>query len=191
MLAAHRYGVVKHFGSGGVPYGREASSVAGQWGQHVPALTCRGTACLGRCRAPSQNVLRPLVSFAGAEVDVEVSKSVLKLATVQHLYGRIAATLPVTPGVGARGTDVGLLAALHPTPAVCGRPQGAARSWLAEREGFDRGFYAGPFGWVTGHGAEFVVAIRSALLPGGGGVAEGRSGLGVQGRLDGQVQVGG
>jgi len=108
-----------------------------------------------------------LAALPGAEVEVEVSKSVLKLASVQHLYGRMAATLPVTPGVGARGADGALLAALHPTPAVCGRPQGAARGWLAAREGFDRGFYAGPFGWVTGQGAEFVVAIRSALLPEG------------------------
>jgi isochorismate synthase EntC len=106
-------------------------------------------------------------------VDVEVSKSVLKLASVQHLYGRMAAALPVTPGVGARGADAALLGALHPTPAVCGRPQGAARAWLAAREGFDRGFYAGPFGWVTGQGAEFVVAIRSALLPAEAGGAAG------------------
>jgi anthranilate/para-aminobenzoate synthase component I len=127
-------------------------------------------------------------------VDIEVSKSVLKLATVQHLYGRIAATLPPTPGVGARGADISLLAALHPTPAVCGRPQGAARAWLAEREGFDRGFYAGPFGWVTGQGAEFVVAIRSALLPeggdGGGGGGAWRGAAGAADSVD-AAQVGG
>ena len=55
-------------------------------------------------------------------------------------------------------------AALHPTPAVCGRPRGAARALLAASEAFDRGFYAGPFGWLSGGAAEFVVAIRSALL---------------------------
>ena len=32
-------------------------------------------------------------------------------------------------------------------------------------EGYDRGYYAGPVGWVDANGdAEFVVAIRSALL---------------------------
>lgn len=36
--------------------------------------------------------------------------------------------------------------------------------WLDNAEAFDRGFYAGPFGWVTGCGAEFVVAIRSGLV---------------------------
>ena len=55
-------------------------------------------------------------------------------------------------------------AALHPTPAVCGRPRGDARALLAENEAFDRGAYAGPFGWLSGAAAEFVVAIRSALL---------------------------
>lgn len=55
-------------------------------------------------------------------------------------------------------------AALHPTPAVCGRPRADAKALLADREPFDRGYYAGPFGWISGCAAEFVVAIRSALL---------------------------
>ena len=37
--------------------------------------------------------------------------------------------------------------------------------YLQDSEPFDRGFYAGPFGWVSGQGAEFVVAIRSAMVP--------------------------
>ena len=55
-------------------------------------------------------------------------------------------------------------AALHPTPAVCGRPREAAFEHVSGAEPFDRGFYAGPFGWIGGAAAEFVVAIRSALL---------------------------
>ena len=55
-------------------------------------------------------------------------------------------------------------AALHPTPAVCGRPREAAFEHVSVAEPFDRGFYAGPFGWISGAAAEFVVAIRSALL---------------------------
>ena len=35
---------------------------------------------------------------------------------------------------------------------------------LSKADPFDRGFYAGPFGWLSGSSAEFVVAIRSALL---------------------------
>ena len=55
-------------------------------------------------------------------------------------------------------------AALHPTPAVCGRPRAIAKDILASQEPFDRGFYSGPFGWLSGSAAEFVVAIRSALI---------------------------
>ena len=54
--------------------------------------------------------------------------------------------------------------ALHPTPAVCGRPRDQAIEYLGSAEGFDRGLYSGPFGWISGVGAEFVVAIRSALV---------------------------
>ena len=55
-------------------------------------------------------------------------------------------------------------AALHPTPAVCGRPREGALEALSAAEPFDRGFYSGPFGWISGAAAEFAVAIRSALV---------------------------
>lgn len=61
-------------------------------------------------------------------------------------------------------SDAALLAALHPTPAVCGRPREDALGFLAASEPFDRGYYAGPFGWLSQGAAEFVVAIRSALV---------------------------
>lgn len=64
----------------------------------------------------------------------------------------------------AESSDAHLLAALHPTPAVCGRPREDALGFLAASEPFDRGYYAGPFGWVSQGAAEFVVAIRSALV---------------------------
>ena len=66
----------------------------------------------------------------------------------------------MTPNVN----EATLLAALHPTPAVCGAPRAAAASTLRDRENFDRGFYAGPFGWLGAGGADFSVAIRSGLL---------------------------
>ena len=34
---------------------------------------------------------------------------------------------------------------------------------ITEMEPFDRGWYAGPVGWISRDAAEFVVAIRSAL----------------------------
>ena len=91
-------------------------------------------------------------------VVVEVAKSVLKQGSVQHLYSKIAGRL-------RRGAnDASLLKALHPTPAVCGQPRAHSLRILNSVEGFDRGFYAGPFGWIGGDAAEFVVAIRSALV---------------------------
>ena len=47
---------------------------------------------------------------------------------------------------------------------MCGRPRDAALALVSDAEPFDRGFYAGPFGWMSGAAAEFAVAIRSALV---------------------------
>jgi salicylate biosynthesis isochorismate synthase len=54
---------------------------------------------------------------------------------------------------------------LHPTPAVGGLPRESALAWLDDNERLDRGWYAGPIGWIGGDGnGEFVVAIRSVLM---------------------------
>ena len=64
-------------------------------------------------------------------------------------------------------TVLDLVAALHPTPAVGGTPTGAALSAIGELEPFDRGYYAGPVGWVDGDGdGEWAIALRCALLEG-------------------------
>jgi len=60
-------------------------------------------------------------------------------------------------------TDADVLARLHPTPATAGEPVAAARQWLGENEPFDRGWYAGPVGWVGRDAAEFAVALRCGL----------------------------
>jgi isochorismate synthase EntC len=60
-----------------------------------------------------------------------------------------------------------LAARLHPTPAVGGAPRDAALEWLAEHEAIDRGWFAGPVGFVQSNGdGEFDVALRSALVRG-------------------------
>ena len=54
---------------------------------------------------------------------------------------------------------------LHPTPAVGGEPWPAAAAAIAELERMDRGWYAGPVGWMDAtEDGEFCVALRSALL---------------------------
>jgi len=101
--------------------------------------------------------IAPLVS----SLDVAQSPHLLRLANVQHLQTPITGTL--IPGK----TILDLVAALHPTPAVGGFPRDAAMTVIREREQLDRGWYAGPTGWVGPDGdGEFAVALRSALVEG-------------------------
>ena len=86
---------------------------------------------------------------------------VLALPAVQHLMSRLSGRL--APGAGVAD----LIDALHPTPAVGGEPAEAAHRFLARHEPFDRGWYAGPVGWIGQDEAAFAVAIRSALIDGG------------------------
>lgn len=59
-----------------------------------------------------------------------------------------------------------LLHRLHPTPAVSGFPQNTSLDFIRQHEsiGFDRGFFAGPVGYIGKESAEISVAIRSGLL---------------------------
>lgn len=98
----------------------------------------------------------------------------LKLSRVQHLRTAFQGTLH--EGID----DASILKAFHPTPATCGCPIKAAFEFLAEHEGFDRGWYAGPVGCVSDDEAEFAVAIRSIHWRGreldvfaGAGIVEG------------------
>ena len=63
-------------------------------------------------------------------------------------------------------TDADILAALHPTPAVAGTPTQRAQDLIRRLEDYDRGWYAGPIGWLGADGAEFAVGIRSCLIEG-------------------------
>ncbi|UCD62687.1 MAG: isochorismate synthase [Candidatus Zixiibacteriota bacterium] len=84
----------------------------------------------------------------------------LKLARVQHLVSYFDTGLK--PGIA----DDAILPALHPTAAVGGYPRQAAVEVISRLEPFDRGWYAGPVGWIARDKAEFAVAIRSALVSG-------------------------
>ena len=86
----------------------------------------------------------------------------VSLSSVTHLATSVTARLgPSSPSA------LGLVAALHPTPAVGGSPREAALAAIAELEGFDRGLYAGPVGWVDGRGdGDWAVALRCARVNG-------------------------
>ncbi|HVH21749.1 MAG TPA: isochorismate synthase, partial [Pseudonocardia sp.] len=103
--------------------------------------------------------LRPLCRT----LQVPGTPEVIALRNVSHLSTDIAGTLdPDRPA-----TLLGLAAAVHPTAAVGGTPRDAAVTLIAELEGMDRGRYAGPVGWVDGHGdGELGIALRCAQLDG-------------------------
>lgn len=89
---------------------------------------------------------------------VPEAPSLVSTPTMWHLATEITGEL-IDPEV----TSLDLATALHPTPAVCGTPQDAARDAIADAEPFDRGFYAGMVGWCDSSGdGEWVVAIRCA-----------------------------
>lgn len=85
--------------------------------------------------------------------------TVKKLTNVLHLF---------TPLVAwpKDGMDrISILEQLHPTPAVGGYPWDKAEPYITKLEHFERGWYAGPVGWLNNNGGgEFAVAIRSALI---------------------------
>jgi len=85
--------------------------------------------------------------------------ALVKVANIQHLGTPIRAQLKESIGA------IDLVGALHPTPAVGGEPFEKVVSAIAELEGLDRGWYAGPVGWIDANeDGEFCVALRCALL---------------------------
>ncbi len=113
-----------------------------------------------------------------AEVaDVRAAQTtVLRLPSIMHLATEISGTLREPRSA------LELAGLVHPSAAVCGTPTDVATRVIAELEGFDRGRYAGPVGWVDAAGdGQFVIALRCGqvnadatsvrLLAGGGIVA--------------------
>ncbi|MPZ81509.1 MAG: isochorismate synthase [Actinophytocola sp.] len=86
--------------------------------------------------------------------------SLISTSAVWHLSTRLTGEL-IDPGI----SSLRLACALHPTPAVCGRPFDRAKATIAEIEPFDRGFYAGAIGWCDADGdGQWVVGIRCAEI---------------------------
>lgn len=105
-----------------------------------------------------QQAIQDDLSTLCTSVESPETPSELMLARGRHLHARLTGTLRPD------ATAAELLDALHPTPAVGGVPSEAALTAIREQEPFDRGWYAGPVGWVGPDAAEFSVAIRSGLV---------------------------
>ena len=106
-------------------------------------------------------VLDTILPFC-SYVDSEPEPSIVSLANVQHLASLVEGRLS-SPAADA----LTLVAALHPTPAVCGWPTAGALEVIHELEHLDRGRYTGAVGWVDADGdGRFGVAIRCAEITG-------------------------
>jgi isochorismate synthase len=92
-------------------------------------------------------------------VETEADPEIVKVANIQHL------ATPIVAQLAEPRSAVELAGMLHPTPAVGGEPWPGTAAAIAELEQMDRGWYAGPVGWMDAtEDGEFCVALRSALL---------------------------
>jgi menaquinone-specific isochorismate synthase len=101
-----------------------------------------------------QESLNPLCR----DIAVDSRVSLLKLSRRQHLYTGMSGHLSEAV------SDAMLCRELHPTPAVGGCPTDTAVQRIRDWEGFDRGWYAAPFGVIGRDVVELAVAIRSACV---------------------------
>lgn len=105
--------------------------------------------------------MREALQEVCTHLQVSAEPDLLKLGNIQHLCTTITGEL-------AQGRTIfDIIESLNPTPAVGGRPREASLQLIRDYEKLDRGWYAGPVGWVDASGdGEFAVALRSALLKG-------------------------
>jgi menaquinone-specific isochorismate synthase len=83
----------------------------------------------------------------------------IKLKNVWHLATDMMFTMP--PGE----SPLSIVGRLHPTAAVAGTPRDSALELINRLEGFDRGYFTGPVGWVDSAGnGEFAIALRCAHI---------------------------
>jgi isochorismate synthase len=105
--------------------------------------------------------LREGLTDVCTRVITDAQPRIERLANVQHLL------TPIRGQVADGRTVLDLVERLHPTPAMGGYPSARALELIRHVEHLDRGWYAGPIGWVNAHGeGEFVVGIRSAVVRG-------------------------
>ena len=155
-----------------------AGSAAVTGDQDATDRAARALAASGKDHAEHAFAARSISTKLGALGDVDVSAPhVRRWPRIMHLATDITATLREPHSA------LDIAALLHPSAAVCGWPTATAASAIAELEGFDRGRYAGPVGWMdaTGDG-EFAIALRcgqaaadlrSVRMFAGGGIVAG------------------
>jgi menaquinone-specific isochorismate synthase len=109
-------------------------------------------------RIVAERIVRGLRPHA-VWVEQGTDPTIVKVANIQHL------ATPIVAQLAEPRSAIELAGLLHPTPAVGGEPWPGAEAAIVELERMDRGWYAGPVGWMDAtEDGEFCVALRSALL---------------------------
>lgn len=113
-----------------------------------------------------------------------------KTHNVQHLYSQGKALIKTSV------SDLKLLKAIHPTPALCGSPQNNAFDLISKLEPFERGLYGGVIGWSDNNTSEWIVGIRSCFIEGktvrlfsGAGIVKGSTGADEWSELDHKLKL--
>ena len=102
-----------------------------------------------------KNILKPKLEC----INISNKPKVLKLKNVQHLITNITGELKNNIHI------LDLVKIMHPTPAVSGYPVKKAIDLIEKYELHDRGWYAGPIGWIDSNGdGDFCVSLRSAII---------------------------
>ncbi|MDQ1403558.1 MAG: menaquinone-specific isochorismate synthase [Actinomycetota bacterium] len=163
-----------------------AGTVARSGDPEVDRRVAEGLLASAKDRAEHRLVVEAVAEVLAAACDeliVPPAPSIVSLRNVVHLGTEISGRLR-HPSPSA----LELALALHPTPAVGGTPTDVAVTYLDDEEGLDRGRYAGPVGWVDGHGdGEWVVGIRSADID--GARARLRAGVGIVAGSDAEAEL--
>jgi len=155
---------------------------AGRVESHAVAGTAAGGSRRGAAmqrsakeRAEHAFVVQAIAEALGplcSELRISGDPELVPAGPIQHLRTRIEGRLRGAPHA------LELVARLHPTPALAGAPREAALRWIERCEGFDRGWYGGPIGWLDAEGGgDFFVALRCGLVHAGRAVAYAGSGL--------------
>ena len=127
----------------------------------------RSLAASGKDRSEHAIVLRHLLGTLAPlceALEAPESPGVMRLPHLLHLRTPVRGLVRE----GAHALD--LVARLHPTPAIAGWPRSDALDWIRRVERLNRGWYAGPVGWVNAEGeGDFAVGIRSIAIHAGVG----------------------
>jgi isochorismate synthase EntC len=99
------------------------------------------------------------------DVRADAGPSIVALRTLAHLGTWIVASCR---DVADAPDALEVLRLLHPTSAVGGVPRQSAYELIRRLEQIDRGYYAGPLGWIDANGdGEWWIGFRGVLVKGG------------------------